>query len=389
MDEEHYSDIAPFEQNIFDIKMRALVEEPGFIHAIRYIMPDIDYDNFAKQLLSVHSTTEFQHVVMRPFLERLANNTTAAITSSGLDNIDRTHAHVFITNHRDIVLDASFLNLCFMRNDLATTEIALGDNLLIYDWIESLVKLNKGFIVKRNLRLTKAFEAAKHLSAYIRHCIVDKETSIWIAQREGRAKDSNDRTQESLIKMLGMSAAEGETLLDALMKLHLTPTAIAYEYDPTDYLKVREYLHKRRDPEFRKSPHDDLLSMETGILGFKGRVHFAISECINQRLVRDSAGITDKNDLVRLVCHIIDECIHGSYYIYPINYVAYDILNRCDRFADRYTDAERSDAEAYFDRQIAKVDVADITEEERGYMMSMLLTMYANPLINQLAARGE
>lgn len=389
MDEEHYSDIAPFEQNIFDIKMRALVEEPGFIHAIRYIMPDIDYDGFAKQLLSVHNTTEFQHVVMRPFLERLAANTTASISSSGLDNIDRTHAHVFITNHRDIVLDASFLNLCFMRNNLATTEIALGDNLLIYDWIESLVKLNKGFIVKRNLRLTKAFEAAKHLSAYIRHCIVDKETSIWIAQREGRAKDSNDRTQESLIKMLGMSAAVGESLLDAIMKLHLTPTAIAYEYDPTDYLKVREYLHKRRDPEFRKSPHDDLLSMETGILGFKGRVHFAVSECINQRLVRDSAGITDKNELVRLVCHIIDECIHGSYYIYPINYVAYDMLNRCDRFADRYTAAERSEAEAYFDRQIAKVEVPDVTDEECGYMMSMLLTMYANPLINQLAARGE
>lgn len=385
MDEEQYRDIAPYEQSDFDVRMRQLVAEPGFEHAVRYLMPDVDYQAFTNQLLAVHSTADFQQIVMRPFLERLAAETTTSITSSGLGNIDRSHAHIFITNHRDIVLDASFLNLCFLRDNIDTTEIALGDNLLIYDWIENLVKLNKGFIVKRNLRLTKAFEAAKHLSAYIHHCVCDKRVSVWIAQREGRAKDSNDLTQDSLIKMLTLASGPKASLLDSIKVLHLTPTAITYEYDPTDYLKVREYLLKRRDPGFRKSPHDDLLSMETGILGRRGAVHFAVGECINTRLSEAARGITDRNELVRIVCDIIDNTIHSRYFIYPINYVAYDLLNGCDRFVDRYTPDERASAVDYFDAQLAKVDVGGVTGDESQYMMRMLLTMYANPLTNKLA----
>lgn len=386
MSEQQYNDIAPFDADIFDVKMRQLVDEPGFEHAIRYIMPEVDYEQLKLQLLSVHNTTEFQHTIMFPVLERLAKATTGDITSSGLGNIDRSHAHVYMTNHRDIVLDASFLNLCFLREGIESSEIALGDNLLIYDWIESLVKLNKGFIVKRNLRMTKAFEAAIHLSDYIHHTICDKNQSIWIAQREGRAKDSNDRTQDSLIKMLMLRCPEGGTIIDSIRELHITPTAIAYEYDPTDYLKVREYLLRRRDPEFRKSAHDDLLSMETGIVKYHGRVHFGISECINGELAT-LEGVTDKNEVARAICDMIDRRIYLNYRIYPINYIALDMLEYPDapRFAGHYSEVELSAVSDYFNTQLDRVDVEGITGEEREFMMRMMLTMYSNPLRNQLA----
>lgn len=170
--------------------------------------------------------------------------------------IEDNKAYTFITNHRDIVLDASFLNLGFIREGKPTSEVAIGDNLLIYDWITDLVKLNGSFIVKRNVGITSALEAARQLSGYIHHAVKDKKESIWIAQREGRAKDSDDRTQESVIKMLALGG--NGSFINNLASLNITPVAISYEYDPNDYLKAREFLLRHRDPSFRKSQHDDL-----------------------------------------------------------------------------------------------------------------------------------
>ena len=199
-----FSDIAPFDDSQFQEKMALLVKEPGFEHAVRYVMPNVNYDDFVKELMSISDKESFQTKIMWPFLEMLAKKTSAGITIGGLENINADMAYTFITNHRDIVLDASFLNLCFLRNGIHTSEVAIGNNLLIYEWITDLVKLNKSFIVKRNLRITQALEAARHLSAYIHYAINHKHESVWIAQREGRAKDSNDLTQESLIKMLAL-----------------------------------------------------------------------------------------------------------------------------------------------------------------------------------------
>ncbi len=319
-------------------------------------------------------------------LKILESKTTAGVTDSGLENLTPDRNVLFITNHRDIVLDASFLGLVMIRRGISAQEVALGDNLLIYDWIEDLVRLNKGIIVKRNLRLTKALEAAKQLSGYIHYCIREKHESVWIAQREGRAKDSNDVTQESVIKMLAL-AGEAPGIVDKLMELNITPTSVSYEYDPNDFLKAREFLAKKRDPEFKKSQRDDLLSMETGILHFKGRVHFAIGKCINESL-KEIRHLTDKVDIVRRVCALIDNEIHHGYRIYPINYIAYDRVNQTSRFAHEYTADDEARFDEYLSRQLDKVDLPDISEEERGFMKTRILEMYANPLRNRLAA-GE
>ncbi len=380
---EELQDIAPYDDSNFHEKMAELVEQEGFKFAINFAMPDVNYDEFKQQLLNAPSQDYFQRVIAGAFLERLAKFTTDGITLSGIENYDGATSYTFISNHRDIVLDASFLNLCFIREKMPLTQIAIGNNLLIYDWITDLVKINRSFIVKRDMPKLQAVEAARQLSAYIHYAINQRHEPVWIAQRQGRAKDSNDVTQESLIKMLSFEG--GEDTLGNILSLNICPTSISYEFDPNDFLKVKEFLMKRRDPEFKKSQRDDLLSMEIGMFKPKGHVHFNLGRCINDELKKTTE--TGRNQIIHYACQLIDREIHLGYKIYPCNYISCDKLNGAPRFADKYTDEDVQSFDNYITDQLAKVDVADITDEEYRYMKEMMLTMYAFPLKNQLAAK--
>lgn len=311
----------------------------------------------------------------------LANTTTAGITLGGVKYYNPGINYTFITNHRDIVLDASFLNLAFLRRNMPTSEVAIGNNLLVFDWITDLVRLNKSFIVKRDTGIREALMAAKQLSAYIHYTILEKHESIWIAQREGRAKDSSDHTQEALLKMLSLGG-EG-TFIEKLKEINLMPVSISYEFDPNDYLKAKEFLLRRRDPNFKKSQRDDLFSMETGMLSFKGRVHLQMTPRINNKL--DELGeFRDNNIAAKYVGCLIDQAIHRSYEIFPINYIAFDLLHRTNRFRSKYSDEQLKETQEYFNAQLNKIDLKDVTEEERDFMNEIMLTMYANPLKNKL-----
>ena len=332
-----HREIAPYDESQFVSRIEEMVKEPGFEHAVRWVLPDVDYTQFVALLRSCRNKREFQVQIMQNFLERLEAHTTSGITTSGMENVNSEKSYTYISNHRDIVLDASFINLSFLRKDMKTSEVAIGDNLLIYDWITHLVKLNGSFIVKRNLPTRQALEAAKQLSNYIHYAISEKNESIWIAQRQGRAKDSSDHTQESVIKMLALGGKG--TVADSLKELNIFPVSISYEFDPNDYLKAREYLLKHRDPDFKKSQHDDLFSMETGLLGYKGRVHIAFASCLSSMLETLPADC-DKQEVYHRVCHSIDCGIHGGYKIFPINYVSYDRAFDSDMYAERYTTEE-------------------------------------------------
>lgn len=381
--EYDFSDIAPYDDSVFHEKMEQLVKEPGFLHAVNYTMPPEDVPVLITELLKIGNKHDFQTQIMFPFLEMLAKKTTSGISLGGVKYLNPGITNTYITNHRDIVLDASFLNLALLRKGYTTSEVAIGNNLLIFDWITDLVRLNKSFIVKRNTGLREGLEAAKKLSAYIHHTIIEKRESIWIAQREGRAKDSSDHTQESLVKMLAIGG-EG-TFIDRLKEINLMPVSISYEYDPNDYLKVREFLLRRRDPNYKKSQRDDLFSMETGLLQFKGKVHFQLTPRINTKL--DQLGdFKDNNTAAKYVCCLIDQAIHRSYEIFTINYVAFDLLHNTNRFSRKYTEDQKQKTIEYFNRQLNKVEVEDLKEDERDYMMSMMLSMYANPLKNKLRA---
>lgn len=378
-----FNDIAPYDDSIFKQKMEQLVKEPGFIHAVNYTMPPNDVPTLVEELLKIDNKYDFQHQVMFPFLEMLAKTTTKGITLGGIKYINASLNYTFITNHRDIVLDASFLNLAFLRKNLPTSEVAIGNNLLIYDWITDLVRLNKSFIVKRDTGVREALMAAKKMSAYIHYCILEKKESVWIAQREGRAKDSSDHTQDSLIKMLALNG-EGK-FIDRLKEINLMPVSISYEYDPNDYLKAKEFLLKRRDPNFKKSQRDDLFSMETGLIKNKGKVHFQLTPRINSKL--DQIGdLKDNNQAARHVGCLIDQAIHRSYEIFGINYVAYDMLHHTERFARKYDEGKKQSFIDYVNGQIAKIDVPDITVEEHDFLVERMLVMYSNPLKNKLRA---
>lgn len=377
-----FSDISPYDDSVFHEKMEKLVKDPGFLHAVNYTMPSEDVPALVDDLLKIDNKYDFQHQVMFPFLEMLAKTTTSGISLGGVKYYNPALNYVFITNHRDIVLDASFLNLAFLRKGMPTCEIAIGNNLLVFDWINDLVRLNKSFIVKRNTGLREGLMAAKHLSAYIHYSILEKKESVWIAQREGRAKDSSDKTQESLIKMLAI-AGQG-SFMDRLREINLMPVSISYEYDPNDYLKAREFLLKRRNPDFKKTQRDDLFSMETGLLQNKGRVHFQLTPRINNKL--DQIGeFPDNNTAAKYVGCLIDQAIHRSYEIFPINYVAFDLLNHSERFRSKYSAEQKQQTIEYFEMQLNKItDIPDITPEERDFLMEMMLVMYSNPLKNKL-----
>jgi len=380
-----YTEIAPYDDSQFAERVAEMVKEPGFEHAVRWVLPDVDYEQFVSLLRSTRTKKDFQINIMQKFLEELEAHTSAGITMSGLENVKPELSYAFVSNHRDIVLDASFINLCFLRHGMRTSEVAIGDNLLIYDWITHLVKLNGSFIVKRNLPARQALEGAKQLSAYIHYAITGKHESIWIAQRQGRAKDSSDHTQESVIKMLALGG-QG-SVSERLAELNIFPVSISYEYDPNDYLKTREYLLKHRDQAFKKRQHDDLFSMETGLMGYKGRVHIAFSSCISS-LIESISADTDKQEVYRRVCHSIDCGIHGGYKIFPINYVSYDRAFDSDMYSDRYSSEEAAKVTAYIEGQLDKIDVPDITVQERNFMRTYMYTMYANPLRNKLIAAG-
>ena len=282
--------------------------------------------------------------------------------------------YTFVSNHRDIVLDSAFLDVILVENGYPTTvEIGIGDNLLIYPWIKRLVRMNKAFTVRRGLSLRETLAASKLMSRYIHYAVMQKKENIWIAQREGRAKDSDDRTQEAVLKMLAMGGD--------LQELNIVPLTISYEYDPCDYLKAQEFQQKRDNPAFKKTRQDDLDNMKTGIFGYKGRVVYRTAAPVNTWI--SELKDLPKTDYYKAVAERMDHEIHRGYELFPCNYIALDELNGNTANAAHYTEADKQRFETYLAGQIAKIT---LDNKDEAFLRERILTMYANPLINKLAA---
>ena len=248
-----FDDIRSYEDEEVNQVFQYLTQEPSFLRLIRFLYPDTDPASFIKKLLSLDSISAFQTEIIRPYIkERIIDTTCSQVSITGLKKLGRDKAYLFVSNHRDIILDSAFLNTLLSFQQFECTEIAIGDNLLIHPWITALVKLNRSFIVKRNAPIRQMFEHSRTLSNYIRHKITQKNRSVWIAQRQGRAKDGDDRTQEALIKMFQLSHPSS-ALFESLKDLSIVPLSISYEYDPCDHLKAREFLLKKLNPDFKKS----------------------------------------------------------------------------------------------------------------------------------------
>lgn len=376
----NFEDIRPLNQDEVQAAIEELLASEEFRHALRYVKPDLDWDQLSTAMRACKTKEQFKSTLAYDAVMTVAKKTTFSLTISGRSRLpEGKPACTFISNHRDIVLDASFLNVMLYDVGYGMTQVAIGDNLLIRPWIKTFVRLNNSFIVKRGVSVRQMLEVSGTLSAYINHTIKDTKESIWIAQREGRAKDSNDRTQPSVLKMLCM--AGGKDIIGNLKSLNIVPVAISYEFDPCDYLKAQEFQLKRDNPEYHKTQRDDLLNMETGILNNKGRVHFTISQLINDQLDQLDPNM-DRNELFAAVASIIDKEIYRHYRFYPNNYVAYDLLSGTRRFSDHYGLKDKRTFEEYLQKQLDKIVIPN---KDENFLRKKILEMYANPLKNFLA----
>ena len=371
--------IRPFEPEELPAAYDRLVANPQFRAVVGMLYPQVPFEALEKKMRACNTSMEFQLAFCYDFLEMLM-----AKASLGLDidveAIDVSKRFTFLSNHRDIVLDSALLDKLLVDAGFKTTcEIAIGDNLLSLPWVKDLVRINKSFIVERSLQPREMLLASKRLSEYMHFVIQEKNDNVWIAQREGRAKDSDDRTQPAILKMMAMGGTG--TPSERLQQLHIVPLSISYEFDPCDFLKAREFQLRRDNPEWKKGKNDDVVSMQTGIMGFKGHVHYHCAPCIDEYLQQLPAD-TPKTEFFDIVAAHIDSEIHRNYRLYPSNYIAADMLDGTSFAKEgKYTEADRQQFEAYLQGQLNKIDLAD---KDIPFLRERMLTMYANPLRNKM-----
>lgn len=374
-----FDEIRPYEPEEVPQILHELIEDRQFSHVLQGFVPWMPKKmrNWLLKLAcrGVKTTSDFQHRFMYPAMRFLLWRTTTNFTFSGHPLPNKEDRFTYISNHRDIVLDSAILDVNLYKNGYPTTvEIGIGDNLLIYPWIKKLVRLNKAFTVRRGLSRKELLQSSQLMSRYIHFTINEKRENIWIAQREGRAKDSSDHTQEAVLKMLAMGY-DG-TPVEQLKHLNIVPLTISYEYDPCDFLKAQEFQLKRDNSTFKKSKQDDLDNMKTGILGYKGQVHYECAPCINEWL--DELKDLPRNEFFGEVARRIDKEIHKGYRLFPGNYVAANALR--DGYEDKFTAKDKEKFERYLQSRLEKVDIEN---KDEAYLKERILTMYANPVFNQ------
>ena len=375
---EIFDPIRPFEPEELPAVYDRLLADEGFKSVLAYLYPQVPIEAIAVKMRQCTTNLEFQKAFCYGFLENLLSK---ASTGCDMDvsAVDVTGRYTFVSNHRDIVLDSALLDKLLIDCGFTTTcEIAIGDNLLSLPWVRDLVRVNKSFIVERSLPPRQMLLASRRLSDYMHYAVGPKNENVWIAQREGRAKDSDDRTQPAILKMMAMGG-EGSSV-ERLRQLHIVPLSISYEFDPCDYLKAKEFQQRRDTDHFQKAPGDDVLSMRTGIMGYKGRIHYHCAPCIDGFL--DTLSDVPKSELFDVVATHIDREIHRHYRLYPSNFVALDLLEGSCH-AEEYTEADKAFFLRYLEGQLAKID---LEHPDTDFLRERMLTMYANPVRNHQAA---
>ena len=376
---QEFDEIRPYHDEELPVIYEELIADPAFRQVAEVALPGVPFEMLAAQMRACKTKQESQVAICYNILKRIIREATQGVTFDNSAQPEKGGAYTYVSNHRDIVLDSGFLSMMLVEQGQDTVEIAIGDNLLIYPWIKKLVRINKSFIVQRALTMRQMLESSARMSRYMHHTIRDKHQSIWIAQREGRAKDSNDRTQESILKMMAM-AGEGD-IISRLQEMNIVPLAISYEYDPCDYLKAKEFQQKRDNPDHKKTTANDLQNMQTGILGYKGRVHLCTASCLNEQLEALDRSLP-KQELFIRAAELVDRGIFANYRLYPNNYVAADLLDGDNHFASHYTLEDKQRFTDYLARQLSRIDLPD---KDEAFLREKLLQMYANPLRNQLS----
>lgn len=368
-----FEDIRPFNDNEYSEVIEDLMKVEPLMNAVQFYMPEHNLDEIKAILRSFTSIHHFQSNMACRMVQGIIDHSMVSFSYEGVLDLDKGTSYMLMSNHRDIVLDSALVNYCLNDREYNTCEIAIGSNLLAEPWIKKLVRLNKSFIVKRNIPKQEMLEASKTLSAYIQHALFNKEQSVWIAQREGRAKDGDDKTNPGLLKMFGLSSEKD--LLEYLISLNITPISISYELDPCDYLKIPELLSKTEGKVYEKKPGEDDHHMLLGMQGNKGRVHAKFGKPINDE-IKKMNHIKNRNQLLKQVATVIDHSIYRDYKLWSTNYIAYDLLKENNKYDAHYTNEEKLQFINYVDDRLK-----DFSGNDAAKMI--FLKMYANPVINR------
>lgn len=380
MDYAKYNDIRPLLPSEVPSAIQSLLANEMLRSVFESLGTGISWSDIEATLRGVDSIEAFKQRFSGNLVKFIMAKTCHSVAPlHGMKHIDLSGAYTYISNHRDIILDSAFINVLLADQGAKYPQIAIGDNLMILPWVETLVKLNGSFLVKRNLQGREVLLAARQLSEYMHDAIADGQ-AIWIAQREGRAKDSSDRTQPALLKMLAMGAGKKD-IISSLSSLNIVPQTCSYEYDPCDYLKARE-MQLKRDTDYHKSPAEDGLNMKMGVLGYKGRVHFTLGRPLTQLIKTIDWTSIKEADRVETIARLLDEEIYRGYTLYPGNYIAWDRLTGRDNHRTRYTAEDVATFDTYLQSRLSLIEMPAGVTPDIPYLTERILEMYANPAIN-------
>ena len=352
--------------------MQRMASDPAFDKVASYVFPDRDAEILRNQLRSIRSSSEFQHKLMNDAIKSIVSKTGTSLTYSGIQNVPRKRASLFVSNHRDIMLDAAILSSIFVDEGINTPEITFGANLMRGNFVIDVGKSNKMFKVERpGSDMREFYRSSAHLSDYIRTTLIQRGESVWIAQRNGRTKNGIDRTDQGIIRMFAMSGAEDK--VKALAELNIVPVAISYEWEPCDFLKAVELYLSSQGPYVKKDG-EDLNSILTGVMQQKGRIHLHFCSPLTEDDLQ-SCSAPSNSAFFRNVASLIDRSICGNYCLSPNNYIAHDILSGDDRYSAMYDEPLK---QCFLERMSRLDEYADNCDVEA--LRKIFLGIYSGPV---------
>ena len=368
-----FDKIRPFYDSEVNEALCKVADHPMMKAMMSFTYPDVEEKDWIEQLKRTHSIRDFQCNFIYHAVMKVLEKSSDGLTTSGFEKLEKHTPYLFISNHRDIILDTSLLNTCLFDHGLVMTASAIGDNLVRKSFLHTLSKLNRNFLVQRSLSPRELLQSSKLMSEYISQLILRENRSVWIAQREGRTKDGNDATHPGVLKMLSMGSDE-ENLMDYFKKLKIVPVSISYEYDPTDALKMPQLMAEANDEVYIKEKNEDFMTLLSGIMGQKKRIHIHVGDVLESELDEIASKFDNSNRQIQALAQAIDDSVLANYKLWPTNYIAYDLLNNTDKYSHLYTEKEKS----LFERRLEiRID------ENNPLELQGFLAMYANPVVNK------
>ena len=371
---DYFKSIRPFNDDEVPKALLQIKDTPLIRAMMAYAFPEDTPVQREKRLLACQKVSDFQVDIMYQVVTKAIEKSITEFTCDGFSALDPKKAYVFVSNHRDIILDTSLLNVALHDNHLSMTASAMGDNLLKKKYLKILAMLNRNIIIYRSLPPREALEHSKLVSEFIHHCITENHRNVWIAQREGRTKNGDDRTQQGVLKMLTLNTPEGVTPLQYLKTLNIVPMSISYEFDPTDVLKLPALIAQHNGVEYVKSKKEDFENIIQGLLGQKGRVHISVGQPLYEEIDAIEKAHQHLNKQLQALAECVDRAIHQQYKLFPANYIAYDLLNKTSIYKDYYNEKEFRQFER---RMNNRSNSEDLSQKK-------FLEMYANPVKNKI-----